>query len=227
MRSSEILSLFSKEREIQFIYCGLQDYQETLALQYSLVEHPPVITVGRKRNARRNILDPGEIPVIEVERGGDVTYHTPGQLVGYPILLLEPDSRDLHRYLRDLEDLLIRLLAVYGIGAERNPPYTGVWHGGRKLASIGVAVHAWVTLHGFALNVNNDPAEFTRIHPCGLPAEVMGSVAQILGHPVDLGEMKKTLRDLVCNPFPPRVSPPEEAQLSPCHPDGKLLDSSS
>jgi lipoate-protein ligase B len=146
-----------------------------------LVEHPHVITVGRTTGAARNLVAPGDMPVFEIERGGDVTYHGPGQLVGYPILKLDGDERDLHKYLRNLEEAMIRVLARHGISGERNPGYTGVWSGGRKLASIGVAVKRWVTLHGFALNVTTDLARFRAINPCGLEASVMASIQSLTG----------------------------------------------
>jgi lipoate-protein ligase B len=123
------------------------------------------------------------IEVIPVERGGDVTYHGPGQIVGYPIVDLAglPGGRDLHRYLRDLEEALIRTLATYGLIAERRPPYTGVWVGDRKVAAIGVAVRRWVTFHGFALNVDPDLSHFDLIHPCGIRHLGVASMASLLG----------------------------------------------
>jgi lipoate-protein ligase B len=164
-----------------------------------LVEHPHVITLGRGSH-RENLVDVGDIPTFEIERGGDVTYHGPGQLVGYPILLLRQDERDLHVYLRRLEELLLRTLGDFGIAAGRNPGWTGAWtapadgQAPRKLASIGVAVKRWVTLHGFALNVSTDLARFTAIHPCGLEAGVMGSISGVLGHPVAMDEVKRTIQ---------------------------------
>jgi lipoate-protein ligase B len=158
-----------------------------------LVEHPHVLTVGR--NGRRdNLLAPGDMPVVEVERGGDVTYHGPGQLVGYPILRLREDERDVHRYLRRLEQALVATLADFAITGEARPGLTGVWAGACKLASIGVAVRRrWVTMHGFALNVCTDLQRFTSINPCGLPASVMGSMASVLGRPVTVGEVRGPL----------------------------------
>jgi lipoyl(octanoyl) transferase len=147
-----------------------------------LVEHPPVITLGRGTKATSLPLDPETlrhrgIEVFEVERGGDVTYHGPGQLVGYPIFNLSAHKQDLHWYLRQLEEVLIVALEEFGIGAERNPGLTGVWTEGRKIASIGVHAKQWVTWHGFALNVTTELSAFDLIVPCGIPGVVMTSVA--------------------------------------------------
>ena len=162
-----------------------------------LVEHPHVITIGRTRGALAHILAAGEIEVVEVERGGDVTYHGPGQLVGYPIFLLRQPERDLHVYLRNLEEALIRAVAHFGIAGERKAGWTGVWSAGgaRKLASIGVAVKRWVTLHGFALNVSTDLARFAAINPCGLDATAMGSMQSVLDQPVSFEAVKSATRD--------------------------------
>ncbi|HET9386971.1 MAG TPA: lipoyl(octanoyl) transferase LipB [Gemmatimonadales bacterium] len=145
-----------------------------------LLEHPPVITFGRNSQPA-HLLQASGIDVFEVERGGDVTYHGPGQLVGYPILDLGGYKQDLHWYLRTLEQALIEALGLLAIPAERNPGYTGVWTRGRKIASIGVHVKQWVTWHGFALNVTTDLANFDRIVPCGIQGVVMTSVEQETG----------------------------------------------
>ena len=150
-----------------------------------LVEHPPVVTLGRGTRATSLPLPPEElarrgVEVVEVERGGDVTYHGPGQLVGYPILDLRAHRQDLHWYLRRLEDVLIQALGRLGIEADRNPGLTGVWTAGRKIGSIGIHVKQWVTLHGFALNVTTDLDPFDLIVPCGIPQVVMTSVAEEL-----------------------------------------------
>jgi lipoyl(octanoyl) transferase len=143
--------------------------------QLLLLEHPPVVTLGRNSHATHLLRSAG-VDVFEVERGGDVTFHGPGQLVGYPILDLTGYKQDLHWYLRTLEQALIHALGTLGIAAHRNPGYTGVWTGGRKIASIGVHVKQWVTWHGFALNVTTDLAHFDRIVPCGIPGVVMTSI---------------------------------------------------
>ena len=147
-----------------------------------LVEHPPVVTLGRGTRGSSLPLAPVElarrgVEVYEVERGGDVTLHAPGQLVGYPILDLRGHREDLHWYLRSLEDVLMQALGGLGIEAGRTPGRTGVWTAGRKIASIGIHVKQWVTLHGFALNVTTDLDLFDLIVPCGLPQVVMTSVA--------------------------------------------------
>ncbi len=147
-----------------------------------LLEHPPVVTLGRNAHAAHLLRPPpAGVDVFEVERGGDVTFHGPGQLVGYPILDLTAYKQDLHWYLRTLEQALIDALAILGIPAERNPGYTGVWTRGRKIASIGIHVKQWVTWHGFALNVTTDLAHFDRIVPCGIPGVVMTSVERERG----------------------------------------------
>jgi len=149
-----------------------------------LVEHEPVITLGRSTQAAslplpRGLLEQRGVEVFEVERGGDATLHAPGQLVGYPILELGGWRRDLHWYLRQLEEVLIRALARLEIRADRNPGKTGVWTADdrRKIASIGIHVKQWVTMHGFALNVVNDLSLFELIVPCGIPNVIMTSVA--------------------------------------------------
>jgi lipoate-protein ligase B len=157
-----------------------------------LVEHPHVLTLGRGAR-RENLLASADMPVFEVERGGDVTYHGPGQLCGYPILYLREDERDVHLYLRRLEEAIIGTLAEFAIAGERRPGLTGVWVGARKLASLGVAVRRWVTLHGFALNVCTDLERFSAINPCGLSASVMGSMTGVLGRPVAVAEVRAPL----------------------------------
>lgn len=178
-------------REIAVVEAGRVPYDEALAWQRALahariagtldhdllllLDHPPVVTLGRAARGT-HLIDPHGIDVAEVERGGDVTYHGPGQLVGYPILDLTQYRRDLHWYLRTLEQVLINALAIFAIPAERRPGYTGVWTQGRKIASIGVHVKQWVTWHGFALNVTTDLSQFERIVPCGIPGVEMTSV---------------------------------------------------
>jgi lipoyl(octanoyl) transferase len=153
------------------------------------VEHPHVITLGRGAK-QENVLRPDGVPIFAIERGGDVTYHGPGQLVGYPILLLRQHERDLHLYMRRLEEMLILAVGELGVSAGRRAGWTGVWAGERKLASLGVAVKRWVTLHGFALNVATDLSRFAAINPCGLDAAVMTSVSAVLGRPVTLDALK-------------------------------------
>jgi len=157
-----------------------------------LVAHPPVITVGRKRNAPDNVLDAGDIPVVPVERGGDVTYHGPGQIVLYPVIKLRGDRRDLHRVLRDLEEVVIRALGDFGIEARRQPGLTGVWAKDKKVASIGIAVRSWVVYHGVAVNLASDPA-FSAIRACGLDSAVISSIEELAGAPIDRESVKDRL----------------------------------
>ena len=147
-----------------------------------LVEHPHVFTLGRRRESHQNVLAPGDVEVVEIERGGDVTYHGPGQLVAYPIVLLREGERDLHAFLRNLEEAVIRTCARARVTADREPGKTGVWmtnvDGARKkLCSMGIACRKWVTFHGLALNVTTDLSYFARINPCGFEASVMTSLA--------------------------------------------------
>jgi lipoyl(octanoyl) transferase len=162
-----------------------------------LVEHPHVFTLGRRRESEANVLVPGDVEVIGIERGGDVTYHGPGQIVGYPIVLLEDGERDLHRYLRNLEEAVIATCRQFGLAADREPGKTGVWlttAAGlrRKLCSMGIACRKWVTFHGLALNVTADLGYFRRINPCGFEASVMTSMAEQLGA-VDVAEVRDAL----------------------------------
>jgi lipoyl(octanoyl) transferase len=155
------------------------DGEDTLIV----VEHPHVFTLGRSRAARDNVLAPGDVEVVEIERGGDATYHGPGQLVCYPIVALRDDSeRDLHRFLRRLEDAVIATCARVDVLGDREPGKTGVWTTSaagtrKKLCSMGIACRRWVTFHGLALNVTTDLGYFARINPCGFEASVMSSLA--------------------------------------------------
>jgi lipoyl(octanoyl) transferase len=154
-----------------------------------LVEHPPVITVGVQGDDGESF--PAGIPVIAVERGGKSTYHGPGQLVGYPIVDLDPRHRDVRRFVHDVEEIVIGSLAEVGLEAGRVAGRRGVWvDGARKIASIGVAVEEWVTFHGFALNVSTDLESFRSFHPCGFDGSVMTSVTRELDRPVDVAAMK-------------------------------------
>lgn len=186
-------------RALDARYLGRIPYNDGLELQRELVrrrragevpdqllllEHPHVITLGTKATEDHVLIDEDGrrllgIELFETGRGGDVTYHGPGQLVGYPILDLKPDRRDLHRYIRDLEEVLIRLLAGYGVGAGRKEGMTGVWVGDEKIAAIGVHVSSgWITSHGFALNVDTDLAYFDAIVPCGIRAHGVTTLAR-------------------------------------------------
>jgi lipoyl(octanoyl) transferase len=159
-----------------------------------LLQHPHVITLGSGTHAENVLISPAErerrgIELRETGRGGDVTYHGPGQLVGYPILDLKPHRCDLHRYLRDLEEALIGVLGGFGLAGTRKPGLTGVWVDDRKVAAIGVRVSSgWITSHGFALNVNTDLSFFETIVPCGIRDYAVGSIAAELGREVAMEE---------------------------------------
>ena len=166
--------------------------------QLLLLEHDPVFTLGR--NARKeNVLFSEEalrergFEVFESGRGGDVTYHGPGQVVGYPILDLSPDRKDVHRYVRDLEEVMIRCLADYGIEAGRVEGMSGTWVGQEKVGAIGVRISRWVTSHGFALNVSTDLSAFDLIVPCGIKGRGVTSLEHLLGRPVALDEVMDRL----------------------------------
>ncbi len=141
-----------------------------------MVEHEPVYTLGRRRGAHTNVIEPGSVPVIEVERGGDVTYHGPGQLTVYPIVALPAGRQDLHRHLRELEEAAIRSCADFGLVAGRDPRNTGAWVNDRKICSVGIACRHWVTWHGLALNVSVDLKAFDAINPCGLDPDLITSL---------------------------------------------------
>jgi lipoate-protein ligase B len=184
-----------------------RDYKETWQLQHSLVElraqalvpdvlllveHPDVITMGKSANPQ-NILSK-KFPIYDVERGGDVTYHGRGQLVGYPIMNLAEREKDIRRFVRGLEAILIETLDYFGISAQRIEGRTGVWVGEqKKIASIGVAVRSWVTFHGFALNVSTDLSCFSAINPCGYDSAVMTSMTEQLARQVSISEVKGVL----------------------------------
>ena len=164
--------------------------------QLLLLEHPPVITLGVKtRNDRSHIvastdaLEAEGVDVFETGRGGDVTYHGPGQLVGYPILDLKPDRCDVHQYVRDLEEVMIRMAAAFGVTAGRIDGLTGAWVGQDKLAAIGVRIARWVTSHGFAFNVNTTLEHFDFIVPCGITDKGVTSLAKVLGRTVPMDEV--------------------------------------
>ena len=169
--------------------------------QLLLLEHPHVITLGvRNRNDRSHVLQTPEslasqgVALFETGRGGDVTYHGPGQLVGYPIIELVEDRRDVHRYVRDLEDVLIRAVSEFGISARRVAGLTGIWVGPEgaeaKLAAIGVRISRWVTSHGFALNVATDLSRFGLIVPCGITDRGVTSMERLLGRSVPMDEVE-------------------------------------
>ena len=199
MRTSTIVS--TEVRTIDIRRLGIVPYREALALQRTLVEerragriddtlllveHPHVITLGVRGDGGRahvlaapDALAAAGIDVLETGRGGDITYHGPGQIVGYPIIDLNPDRRDVHRYVRDLEEVVIRVAAGCGVAAGRIEGLTGVWAGQEKLAAIGVRISRWVTSHGFALNVTTDLDYFRLIVPCGIADHGVTSLARL------------------------------------------------
>jgi lipoyl(octanoyl) transferase len=190
---------------------GFVPYGEALELQNALVEerragrvpdlllllqHPAVITLGVRRDSRSHVrategqLATQGIEVHESGRGGDVTYHGPGQIVGYPILDLRPDRCDVHRYVRDLEEVMIRVCADYGIGAQRVEGLSGAWVGTEKIGAIGVRISRWITSHGFAFNVNTRLEDFQLIVPCGIPDRGVTSLEKLLDEGPSIAEVE-------------------------------------
>ena len=206
-------------RPLEVRHLGVISYAEGLALQAELVQarragtipdtllllqHPHVLTVGVKKDGRRNILATPEqlgslgVEVFDTGRGGDVTYHGPGQIVGYPIIDLNPDRRDVHRYVRDLEEVMIRVCTAYGVEAGRLAGLTGTWvahptRGPEKIGAIGVRISRWVTSHGLAFNVATDLAFFDLIVPCGIADRGVTSLERVTRRPLDLAEVAVAL----------------------------------
>jgi lipoyl(octanoyl) transferase len=201
-------------REIEVRRLGVVSYGEALATQRALVEerragrvpdlllllqHPPVITLGvRGDGGRSHVLAGPEqlarsgIEIHETGRGGDVTYHGPGQVVGYPILDLRPDRCDVHRYVRDIEEVMIRVCAEYGVEAGRIAGLTGTWVGAEKIGAIGVRISRWITSHGFAFNVTTNLDHFALIVPCGIPDHGVTSLARVTGRNVSIADVEDT-----------------------------------
>jgi len=198
-------------RRVEVTNLGIVEYEDGLELQdhlrravaageladqLLLLEHPPVVTMGRSGNPDHLVADPEALAAREIGyfptgRGGDVTFHGPGQLVGYPIVDLNPDRRDVHRYVRDLEEVLIRTLADFDVSAGRIPGLTGVWVGDLKVAAIGVRISRWITSHGFAFNVDTDLDYFDTIVPCGIRDRGVTSLSRLLGEPVALADVRE------------------------------------
>jgi lipoate-protein ligase B len=179
-----------------------------------LLEHPHVYTLGRNASERDVLADPAvraalEVEVAETDRGGQVTYHGPGQLVGYPILNLSPDRRDVRRYVRDLQETIVRTLAGFGIRGEPRDgqAFVGVWVGEAKIASIGVHLSRWVTTHGFALNVATDLAFFRGIVACGLPAVAMTSIERLTGEAPPVEEVAERYARVFAEVFDRELAP--------------------
>ena len=186
--------------------------------QLLLLEHPPVITLGvRTRNDRSHVvatpetLEEAGVEIFESGRGGDVTYHGPGQLVGYPILDLRPDRCDVHRYVRDLEEVLIRAVAGFGIVSHRVQGLTGTWVGNEKLAAIGVRVARWVTSHGFALNVSTNLAHFGLIIPCGITDKGVTSMDILSRGAISMAEVEAAVAAAFCGVFDRQLLEPARA----------------
>jgi lipoyl(octanoyl) transferase len=203
-------------RQLEVRRLGLVPYADGLELQRGLVEdrkadripdtllllqHPHVLTIGVKKDGRSHILAPQDrlsalgVDVFETGRGGDVTYHGPGQLVGYPIIDLNPDRRDVHRYVRDLEEVMIRVCATYGLAADRVKGFSGAWIGDEKIGAIGVRISRWITSHGFAFNVTTDINFFNLIVPCGIADRGVTSLAARLGHAPAMSEVEDRFVD--------------------------------
>ena len=201
-------------RNLTYRNLGLIDYQEAWDLQriifnqvvdkeiqdtLILLEHPHTYTLGKvadKKNlvGGKDYLEKNKISVFEIDRGGDITYHGPGQIVGYPIIKLEDWEKDTHKYLRALEEVIIMTCKNYGLDAGRNPKYTGVWIGNRKIAAIGVKISRWVTMHGFAFNVNTDLSLFNGIIPCGISDKEVTSLRKELAKKeINISEVKTIL----------------------------------
>src|SRR3954463_16290266 len=185
-----------------------QRKEDAIPDQLLLLEHPPVITLGVKtRDDRSHIVAPPArlkeegVEVVETGRGGDVTYHGPGRLIGYPIIDLRPDRCDVHRYVRDLEEMLIRAVLRFGVTAGRMPGLTGVWVGDEKLAAIGVRIARWITSHGFALNAATDLDHFGLIVPCGISDHGVTSLSRLLARPVTTDEVACRVIEHFANVF--------------------------
>lgn len=189
-----------------------------------LTTHDHVYTFGKNTDenhmlASREELERSGTDLVRIDRGGDVTYHGPGQLVGYPILDLRGHYADIHRYLRELEDVLIASIGDFGVKGVREDGYTGVWVGGEKIAAIGVKVSRWITMHGFALNVNTDLRYFDRIIPCGIGHLGVTSMEKILGERVPLGDVAASVSNRFARRFnlTPQAGLPEQVQAPEHH----------
>lgn len=196
-------------------YCdlGLIDYQECWNLQKEifnlrykneisdvlfLLEHPHTYTLGKIADKNHLIgskqyLAENKISVYDIDRGGDITYHGPGQIVGYPIINLNEWEKDTHKYLRALEEVLIKVCNEFGLNATRNSNYTGVWIENKKIAAIGIKISRWITMHGFAFNVNTDLSLFQGIIPCGITDKEVTSLQKELGKKLDLNQIKEMI----------------------------------
>ncbi len=211
----------SDMRKLNYTDLGLIDYKEAWDLQkdtfelrkenkipdtFYMLEHPHTYTLGRvaeKKNlvGSEDYLKENKISVYEIDRGGDITYHGPGQIVGYPIINLNDWVNDTHKYLRALEEIIIMTCAEYGIICGRNPKYTGVWIEDRKIAAIGIKVSRWITMHGFAFNVKTDLSLFNGIIPCGITDKAVTSLEKETNSTIDMLEVKEKLLANFCKVF--------------------------
>lgn len=227
-------------RTLEVRRLGRVPYDEALSLQQRLVEdrragrvgdllllleHPPVITIGARREAgmphvlaTADVLAARGIDLVETGRGGDVTYHGPGQVVGYPIIDLRPDRRDVHRYVRDLEAVMIGAAADFGVEAVRVEGLTGAWVASDKLGAIGVRISRWITSHGFAFNVTTDLESFDLIVPCGIRDRGVTSLERLLGRPVATADVERALARRFCEVF--GLHPVEDPVQAGIHPSG-------
>jgi lipoyl(octanoyl) transferase len=215
--------------QVYLIENGLSPYRDAWSLQQKLfdyatgqrnthflllTEHDPVITIGKSGTlknllARPEYLKQHQIDLVEIDRGGDITFHGPGQLVGYPVLDLSSFKKDVHWYLRMLEEVIIRTLKTFGLTAGRAEGLTGVWVNDAKICAMGIKVTRWITMHGFALNVNTDLKYFQHIVPCGINDKSVTSISRLVGNKVDLKHVIKELVDrfeqvfqVTCVPLP-------------------------
>lgn len=200
---------------------GIIEYEKSLQLQNNLVsariageipdtmlflQHPPVLTIGLSGKeediiASRDLLNDEGVSVFRTDRGGCVTYHGPGQLVGYLIFDLQTKGKDIHQFVRNIEEVIIRTLAAFSIPAHADPQYPGVWVGQDKICALGIRVSRWVTKHGFALNVNTDPRHFNLIIPCGITDRQVTSMSQLLGHDIALEDVTSCLLEQCAEVF--------------------------
>ena len=220
-------------RTVELCSLGRTRYGETWKLQQRLFdlrldgligdvlllnEHEHVYTIGKAGDdnhllASEEELRRGGVEVFHIDRGGDITYHGPGQLVGYPIIDLNTYGADIHRYLRNLEEVLISALRDFGIEGQREEGMTGVWVKGEKIAALGVKVSRWITMHGFALNVNTDLTKFGRIIPCGIFHKGVTSMERLLGGPVSIGDVERSVAEAFEEVFSCRAIPMSRQKL--------------
>ncbi|MGA7837172.1 MAG: lipoyl(octanoyl) transferase LipB [Ignavibacteriaceae bacterium] len=204
---------FMNNRKLNFCDLNFIDYKEAWDLQKEvltlrsdgkvndvlfLLEHPHTYTLGKvadKSNliSSKEYLEKNKISVYDIDRGGDITYHGPGQIVGYPIIDLKSWVMDTHKYLRALEEVIIQTCAEYGVKGTRNPKYTGVWIEDRKIAAIGIKVSRWITMHGFAFNINTDLDLFNGIIPCGISDKEVTSLSKEINKDISISEVKEKL----------------------------------